>query len=138
MFVPDLEYLNICSNTKRTINNKPQTTNIFYMKKLLFLNLFFYFLLLNFEFVNAQVPSYVPTNGLVAYYPFNGNANDQSGNGNNGVVHGANLTNDRTGTNNQAYSFNGRNNYISIPFSNSIAVQNEITVSVWLYMEGGS
>lgn len=24
----------------------------------------------------------VPTNGLVAYYPFNGNANDESGNGN--------------------------------------------------------
>ena len=88
--------------------------------------------------IKAQTPNYLPTGGLVAWYPFNGNANDQSGNGNNGVVHGANLTNDRTGTNNQAYSFNGRNNYISIPFSNSIAVQNEITVSVWLYMEGGS
>ena len=33
----------------------------------------------------AQVPSYVPTNGLVAYYPFNGNANDVSSNGNNGI-----------------------------------------------------
>ena len=34
----------------------------------------------------AQVPSYVPTNGLQSWYPFNGNANDESGNGNNGTV----------------------------------------------------
>ena len=32
---------------------------------------------------HAQVPDYVPTEGLVAWYPFNGNANDESGNGNN-------------------------------------------------------
>ena len=42
---------------------------------------------------NAQeLPSYVPTDGLVAYYPFNGNANDESGNGNHGTVNGAALT----------------------------------------------
>ncbi len=34
--------------------------------------------------MNAQVPSYVPTNGLVGYWPFSGNANDISGNANNG------------------------------------------------------
>ncbi len=34
----------------------------------------------------AQVPNYVPTNGLVGWWPFNGNANDESGNGNNGIV----------------------------------------------------
>jgi hypothetical protein len=34
----------------------------------------------------AQVPSYVPANGLVGWWPFNGNANDESGNGNNGTV----------------------------------------------------
>ena len=33
-----------------------------------------------------------PTNGLVAWYPFNGNANDESGNGMNGNVTGATLT----------------------------------------------
>ncbi len=53
------------------------------------------------------------TNGLVAYYPFNGDANDVSGNGNNGTVVGASLTQDRFGNNNQAFSFNGVNNYIS-------------------------
>jgi len=51
------------------------------------------------------VPSYVPTNGLVGWWPFNGNANDESGNGNNGTVNGATLTIDRNGVANQAYTF---------------------------------
>jgi hypothetical protein len=53
----------------------------------------------------AQVPSYVPTNGLVGYWPFNGNANDVSGNNNNGTVNGATLSTDRFGNANSAYSF---------------------------------
>ena len=32
----------------------------------------------------GEIPKDVLNNGLVAYYPFNGNANDESGNGNNG------------------------------------------------------
>ena len=62
----------------------------------------------------AQVPSYVPSNGLVGYWPFNGNANDQSGNGNNGVVNGVSLTTDRFGNTNSAYSFDGNSNYITV------------------------
>ena len=57
-----------------------------------------------------------PTNGLVAWYPFNGNTNDESGNGNNGTVNGATLTNDRNGIPNKAYLFNGISN--TIDFSN--------------------
>lgn len=65
--------------------------------------------------LSAQnVPSYVPTNGLVGWWPFNGNANDESGNGYDGVVNGADLTTDRKGTLNSAYSFNGATDYISI------------------------
>ena len=45
----------------------------------------------------AQPPAYVPANGLVGYWPFNGNANDESGNGNNGTINGAILSNDRYG-----------------------------------------
>ena len=48
-------------------------------------------------------------NGLVAYYPFCGNANDESGNSNNGTVSGAILSADRFGNTNSAYSFNGIN-----------------------------
>ena len=45
--------------------------------------------------------------GLVAYYPFNGNANDESGSGNDGIVNGATLTIDRFGEVSSAYSFDG-------------------------------
>jgi hypothetical protein len=53
------------------------------------------------------VPSYVPTNGLVGWWPFSGNANDESGNGNNGTVNGATLSSDRFGNSGKAYSFDG-------------------------------
>ena len=57
------------------------------------------------QLIIAQVPSYVPTNGLVGYWPFNGNANDESGNGNNGIVNGATLSSDRYGNAGKSYSF---------------------------------
>jgi hypothetical protein len=60
--------------------------------------------------IAQNVPSYVPTNGLVGWWPFNGNANDESGNNNNGTVFGAALTSDRFGNPNKAYSFNS--NYL--------------------------
>jgi gliding motility-associated-like protein len=40
----------------------------------------------------AQIPGYVPTEGLVGWWPFNGNANDESGNGHHGTVNGETLT----------------------------------------------
>ena len=84
----------------------------------------------------SQIPSNLQ-NGLVAYYPFCGNANDVSGNGNNGAVTGATLTTDRFGIANRAYSFNGLNNYINIPNSNTVSIQNNFSVSVWFLMDGG-
>ena len=51
----------------------------------------------------AQVPPYVPTNGLVGYWLFSGNANDSSGNGNNGnFVGSSTFTTDRFGNNNNS------------------------------------
>ena len=55
--------------------------------------------------VNAQLPNYVPTSGLVGWWPYTGNANDVSGNGHNGTVSGATLTTDRFGNANKAYAF---------------------------------
>jgi hypothetical protein len=52
--------------------------------------------------------------GLAAYYPFNGDANDESGSGNHGTVYGATLTGDRFGTPNSAYSFDGVDDYIMV------------------------
>jgi hypothetical protein len=68
---------------------------------------------------NAQtvIPSYVPTNGLVGWWPFNGNAIDESINTNDGTVNGATLTADRFGSANSAYSFNGVNNRIDLPLN---------------------
>jgi formylglycine-generating enzyme required for sulfatase activity len=53
--------------------------------------------------------------GLIAYYPFNGNAQDESGNGNHGEVHGAVLNSDRHGNTDQAYLFDGVDDYIKCP-----------------------
>ncbi|MFC1585687.1 FISUMP domain-containing protein [Fibrobacterota bacterium] len=54
------------------------------------------------------------TDGLIAYYPFNGNANDESGQANNGTVNGATLTTDRFGSADKAYNFDGVDDFISI------------------------
>lgn len=63
-------------------------------------------------FILSSVIGY--SQGLVGDYPFNGNANDVSGNGNNGTVSNATLTNDRYGNPNSAYLFNGLNSYINL------------------------
>jgi hypothetical protein len=64
--------------------------------------------------IMAQVPNYVPTNGLVGWWPFSGNANDQSINGYNGTVAGAALDTDRFGNANMAYTFDGVNDSIKL------------------------
>ncbi len=72
--------------------------------------------------------------GLVAYYPFNGNANDESGNGNNGTVYGATLTYDRFGQSSKAYYFNGAGDWIEAPGDQMPATSR--TVSVWYDFDG--
>ena len=102
------------------------------MKKLLTI-LFAFALGLN---LSAQVPDYVPTDGLVAWYPFNGNANDESGNGNDGAISGATLTTDRFDESNSSYYFNG-SSYIEVAHSASINIPTgeDISWSVWLLSE---
>jgi len=70
--------------------------------------------------------------GLVAYYPFNGNANDESGNGNDGTVNGATLTEDRLGNAENAYSFDGIDDYIFVNGSDSLNSTEQITISAWI------
>ena len=81
----------------------------------------------------------MPTDGLVGWWPFNGNANDESGNGNNGTVNGATLTEDRFGMANKSYNFNALNwssgsggDYIYIPFD-TIFNSDMISVSLWMW-----
>ncbi|MCZ2460046.1 MAG: gliding motility-associated C-terminal domain-containing protein [Chitinophagales bacterium] len=76
------------------------------------------------------------TQGLVAYYPFTGNANDASGNNNNPSFNNATLTADRFGNPNSAYSFNGIDNYIRIPNNPSLNPANQITICAWVKVNG--
>jgi len=74
--------------------------------------------------------------GLMLYMPFNGNANDESGNGNNGILHGnINLTEDKFGVANKAYRFDGINDHIAIPYSQTMAIEDDITMSMWIYFD---
>jgi hypothetical protein len=95
---------------------------------------FLFILCLATSIAHAQLPSYLPTNGLVAWYPFNGNANDESGNGNDGVVDGATPTLDRFGNQNAAYDFNGVSNNIRVAHQSSLNAL-PITISAWIKVD---
>lgn len=70
--------------------------------------------------------------GLVAYYPFDGNSNDSSTNGNNGTPHNAVLAADRFGVGDHAYQFNGTDAYISAPNRSYLSFPNgQFTISLW-------
>lgn len=77
-------------------------------------------------------------NGLVGYWPFCGNADDESGNGNDGTVNGATLTSNRFNEPNGAYEFDGNNDFISIPHSESLNNSSEITVNCWILVQNSS
>jgi hypothetical protein len=89
------------------------------------------FSLLKVEFQAQTLPSYVPSNGLVGWWPFNGNANDESGNGNNGTVNGATLTADRNGSSNSAYNFDGINDLIRVPHHSNLNLLGDYSINLW-------
>ncbi|QCK14541.1 LamG domain-containing protein [Mangrovivirga cuniculi] len=82
----------------------------------------------------------IPRDGLVAFYPFNGNANDESeiGVAANGVVGKSNgednaiLVEDRFGNPNSAYQMNGDGIGIYIDLPEKLVVQDDLTVSCWV------
>ena len=79
---------------------------------------------------------FIPTEDLVAYYPFDGNTNDYSGNGNHGTIIGNVVSApDRHGNPNGAYRFPGESfNYISVPDANILHL-NTFTLSAWVYTD---
>jgi hypothetical protein len=80
-----------------------------------------------------MLPAHVRNEGLVAFFPFNGDADDESGNGHNGIVHNAMLTEDRFGIPNRAYYFDGVDDYILITTLNEFGNQLEsFTICLWL------
>ncbi|MBI2270329.1 MAG: PKD domain-containing protein [Bacteroidetes bacterium] len=88
------------------------------------------------ELFNYPANSCIPTankldSGLVACFPFKGDANDYSGNNRNGVVNGASLAPDRFGNSNSAYLFNGSSDNIAVNNFNNLISQNELSISLW-------
>ena len=89
--------------------------------------------------ISAQsIPSYVPTDSLVGWWPFNGNANDESGNGNNGIVNGATLSLDRNGDTNKAFKFDGINDWIDFNNPQILQIDSAFTYSAWVKVLGMS
>ena len=81
----------------------------------------------------GQVPENVLTDDMVAWYPFDGNANDFSGYSNHGAINGAQLTEDRFGEANGAFYFSGGTN-IQIPHNPQIdfATGDSLTWAIWV------
>jgi len=69
--------------------------------------------------------------GLVAYYPFDGDAKDKSTNNNHGIIRGANFTQDRFGNINSALNFDGDGDWVNCGSGNR-GITNKITISLWL------
>lgn len=79
----------------------------------------------------------IPTEALVAHWPFNGNANDESGNGNNGIVNGAVLTTDRFDSVNSAFSFDGIDDYIDFGDKDEFRFGfGDFSICLWIYFNG--
>ena len=84
----------------------------------------------------GQVPDYVPADGLVAWFPFNGNALDESSNGHDAVVEGAILADNRFGNPSSAYLFDGDDRiFPSNPETFPLA---ERTTSIWMKSNAGA
>lgn len=85
------------------------------------------------HFLHAQLPVNVPAQGLLAWYSFNGNTQDLSGNGNHLTNFNATLTADRFGNPSAAYSFNGTNAYL-INNTPSFIMRDTstFTISIWV------
>lgn len=81
---------------------------------------------------NAQVDL---KNGLMAYYPFNGNAYDESGNSNDPSLAKVSYTTDRFGNADAACLFNGKSNYIRIPDHPTLSLKTSYTISCWVLVK---
>ena len=78
----------------------------------------------------------IPAEGLVAYYPFNGDAKDASGNGHDGNAYNVTPTTDRFGVPNGALQFNGIEGDSSLASGVSVAdtlfnIGNNFSLGLW-------
>ncbi len=81
-----------------------------------------------------------PTDGLVAHYPFDGDADDVSGFDNHGTPSSTvMLTTDRFGQPDAAYWFDGQSSRITVPGSPSLdRADTAVTMAAWIAIDGWS
>jgi hypothetical protein len=94
-----------------------------------------YYLLIRNPSIQKANAEIMEIPGLVLYYPFTGNADDLSGNNNNGEVHGATLTTDRFGNKNHAYYFDGIDDSITFTLINIPTKSQPRTISAWIKVD---
>lgn len=81
----------------------------------------------------ASGSSFNPADGLVAHYPFSGDASDVSGNGNHGVPGNTVLAVDRFGSPNAAFSFNGQNAAVTVADNLALrSLTSNYTFNAWV------
>ncbi len=100
----------------------------------------FLFLGLNLT-IQAQLPDYVPQEGLIGWYPLAGDAFDQSSNANSGFFEGPTTTVDRFGNPSGARYFDGESDHFQVSgasISTSFSALNPVTVSLWVFGSEGS
>lgn len=100
-------------------------------------NLFLLAALLLVSVAQAQLPAYLPAAGLVAWFPFTGNAVDSTLNGHDGTVYGTTMGSGRYGQPNTAFNFNGVSDYIYVPpgtlvKERSVDITASLTISAWV------
>lgn len=86
--------------------------------------------LLNGIRAHAQLPTYAPTNNLIAWYNFDGSGADASGNDLTGAAFNTTTTTDRTGQNNGAFFFNGTSSEVVVPYNTSFNSY-PFSISLW-------
>ena len=80
--------------------------------------------------------SFNTANGLIAYWPFDGNTNDLSGFGRNGTGTNLTATTDRFGVAGKAYHFDGSTSYVSVPDNVALRLNNtDFTLNAWIKLD---
>lgn len=85
-------------------------------------------------YIRAQVPTYAPSDNLLAWYNFSGDASDASGNGHHGAAFNISSTTDRQGQSGQAFYFDGATSDIAVPYAPAFNAF-PLTISLWVRTE---
>jgi len=78
----------------------------------------------------------IPTQGLIAYYPFNGNTNDESGNGHHGIAYKTISGSDRFGNQSKTFRHNGIDSKVTV--NDFPVLRDNFSYSCWIKIVGNN